>query len=118
MPRFLVIPRESGDTFADYSPEEMQQIVMRYWAWSSGLGEKGLLEAGDKLVDGKGRVLRGKGDEMSVTDGPFVEVKEVVGGLWIVVADDLDGAQALMHDCPHLEFGSLEIREIEFFEQG
>ena len=57
-------------------------------------------------------------DEMSVTDGPFVEVKEVVGGLWIVVADDLDGAQALMHDCPHLEFGSLEIREIEFFEQG
>ena len=116
MPRFIVIPREQSDTFASASPEEMQQIVQRYIAWGAGLTEAGTLLTGEKLVDGQGRVLRGQGDAMSATDGPFTEVKEVVGGFWIIQADDLDGAQTALSDCPHLEYGSLEIREIEEYD--
>ena len=111
MSRFLVVPREDPAVFADLSPEEMQTIIERYVAWSHELGDR--LLAGDKLADGEGRVLRGGGDGVSATDGPYTETKEVVGGFWIVEAADLDGAAELVAGSPHLEFGSLEIRRIE-----
>lgn len=113
MPRFLVLPREADDTFAHLSPAEMQEIIGRYIAWSARVGQSGRMEGGEKLEDGTGRVMRRGADAVSVTDGPFTEVKEVVGGFWIVTATDLDDAADLMREHPHLEFGSLEIRRIE-----
>jgi hypothetical protein len=50
---------------------------------------------------------------MSVTDGPFAEGKEIIGGFWLIDADDLDDAVRTVSECPHLENGSLEVREIE-----
>ena len=116
MPRFIVLPRESNDAFAGLSAEEMEEIIGRYLAWSARTAESGHLEGGEKLEDGTGRVVRASGDGIAVTDGPFAEVKEVVGGFWIVKADDWDAAQALMEGHPHLEFGSLEIRRIEEYD--
>jgi hypothetical protein len=110
MPRFLVLARDDPGAFAGYSPSEAQAIIQRYIAWSQDLAARGHLESSEKLRDGVGRVI---GAGASATDGPFVEVKEVVGGFWIVSAADLDEAQSLMSDSPHLDFGSLEIREIE-----
>jgi hypothetical protein len=46
-------------------------------------------------------------------DGPFSETKEVIGGYWILEADSYDEMQELVADCPHLEHGRLEIRQIE-----
>jgi hypothetical protein len=116
MPRFIVIPREESSTFADLSPDEMQAIVQEYHAWTTGLAAGGHLVTGEKLRDGAGRVLRGAGAAMSVTDGPFVETKEIVGGFWIVEAQDLDHAVQLLSGCPHLPYGSLEVREIEVMD--
>ncbi|GMV05674.1 MAG: dehydrogenase [Gemmatimonadota bacterium] len=114
MPRFIVIPRDNPADFADLSPDEMQGVIQRYHAWSMGLAEQGHLLMGEKLMDGQGKVLRGAGSAMSATDGPFVETKEVIGGFWLLQADDLDHATRLVSGCPHLESsGSLEIREIE-----
>lgn len=115
MARFLILPRENPDVFAGLSPGEMQAIIERYMAWSAGVGDH--LESGEKLLDGAGRVLRGQGDSLSVTDGPYAEAKEVVGGFWIVTADDLAEAESLLDGHPHLEFGSIEIREIEVWDQ-
>ncbi len=114
MARFVILPRETADTFANFSPAEMQALIERYIAWSSRLTEAGVIEYGHKLVDGAGRVVRG-GDRgsPSVTDGPFAEVAEVVGGLWVAQAEDYDALVAHVADCPHLEYGSLEIRELE-----
>lgn len=116
MPRFIVIPREDPADFAELSPQEIEEVVRRYHAWSLGLADRGLLVMGEKLRDGAGKVLRGSGPSMSVTDGPFVETKEIIGGFWIVEADDLDDAVQVVSGCPHLEAGSLEIREIEVFD--
>ena len=116
MPRFIVIPREDTGTFADISPEEMQAVVQRYHAWSMELAGAGRLLMGEKLKDGEGKVLRGPAGAMSVTDGPFVETKEIIGGFWIVEADDLEHAVEVVSGCPHLENGSLEIREIEVLD--
>ena len=48
-----------------------------------------------------------------VSDGPFVESREIVGGVYVLAARDYDEAVALLSDSPHLRFGSIEIREIE-----
>ena len=73
----------------------------------------GKLTAGKKLADGEGRVLRRSGGQLSISDGPYTESKEVVGGLFEIVADNYDQAVEIANQCPHLEFGIVEVREIE-----
>ena len=119
MPQFIVIPRDTPGQFSSLSPEEMQQLVQRYHAWGMELAERGRMTLGHKLRDGEGKVLRGAaGGGMSVTDGPFAEGKEVIGGFWIIDADNLDDAIETVSGCPHLENGSLEVREIEIVPDG
>ena len=48
-----------------------------------------------------------------VTDGPYAEAREVIGGLFILEAGNYDEAVTLCQDCPHLDFGTIEIREVE-----
>lgn len=114
MPRYLLLARDNTETFERYSPSEMQALVQRYVDWSRRLAEAGHLETSDKLQGDQARVLRGG----SVTDGPYAEAKEVVGGFWILNAADLDEAQEMAAGCPHLEFGSLELRAIEELDRG
>lgn len=110
MARFVIIARDNPETFSHYSPQEMQAILERYMAWGERLASRGHMELGEKLTDGVGRVL---GPGQSPTDGPYAEAKEIVGGFWIVSARDLEEAESLASDCPHLEFGTLEVRPVE-----
>jgi hypothetical protein len=117
MSQFMILLYDSADAaeqWAGMSAEELQRCIAQYVAWSEDLDAKGRLVATEKLRDGTGRVLRGRGGTPLVTDGPFTETKEIVGGYFIIDAADLDDAVALTQDCPHLEFGgTVEIREIE-----
>ena len=115
MPQFMVIPRDEPGMFDDYSPEDMQRMVERYHAWGQKLASEGRMVLGHKLRDDAGKVLRNGGDGPGVTDGPYAETKEIIGGFWIIQADDLEHAVDVLAACPHLEHdrGSLEIREIE-----
>lgn len=117
MKKFLVLPRESSGAFGDLSPEDMQRIVMRYYEWTQKLAEAGRLEMGEKLADGEGRVLRGPWPGTTVTDGPYSESKEVIGGLWLLNAEDYQECLTLVSDCPHLDYGSLEIRAIDDYRE-
>jgi hypothetical protein len=74
---------------------------------------QGKLLSGEKLRDGEGRLLKGQGKSTRVTDGPHIASKEVIGGFWILQADSYEDAVKLASDSPHLQFGSLELREIE-----
>ena len=52
-----------------------------------------------------------------VTDGPFIESKEMVGGFFIVKADSIDAAIEIAKDCPDLAIGgSVEVRDVVVFE--
>lgn len=117
MASFLVMLYDDQDAMAMWealTPEEIERIMGEYGEWHDRLSARGLLVAGDKLVDGTGRVLRGKGDALRIADGPFSEAKEVVGGYFVLEAADLDAAAELARDCPHLEYGGMiSIREID-----
>jgi hypothetical protein len=112
MASYMLLLHESGTLPPDISPEEIQQIIQRYVGWRQKVEQGGRKIEGHKLVDGQGRVLRGKGSP-AVTDGPYAEAREVIGGLFIVDARDYDEVVALCADHPHLDFGPIEIREIE-----
>ncbi len=60
-----------------------------------------------------GRVVRGANGKMTVTDGPFAESKEILGGFWIVEATSYEQIQRDLANHPHLAAGSLEVREID-----
>lgn len=91
----------------------MQAIVQRYVAWRARVQQNGRSVMGHKLQDGEGRVMQGTGSSMKVTDGPYAEAREVIGGLFVIEAANYDEVVELSKDCPHLEFGSIEIREVE-----
>lgn len=113
MPRFLLVARDDNGAFASLSPAEAQAVIQKYIAWSEGLAAAGHLRMGEKLRDGEGRVLARRGGRLQVTDGPFVETKEILGGFWIVEAPDYETVVRLAESSPHLAFGSIEVRAIE-----
>ncbi len=91
---------------------EQQQKTMEKWAaWFKELTANGhLKEPGHPLV-ATGKVVGGK--KKTVSDGPFVEAKDIIGGYVVVEARDLAHAAELAKGCPVLEIGgSVEIREI------
>ena len=95
------------------SPEEIQAITSRYKAWATKLHEAGRLAGSTKLEDRTGRVLRGQGGEMRITDGPFAETKDVVAGYFLIQAESYEDAVEWTKDSPHLDFGTIEVRKVQ-----
>ena len=95
---------------AQQSPEEMQAHMQKWGVWMGGLKEKGVLI--DGLPLGKdGKVVEKAGEV--ITNGPFAEGAEIVGGYLIVTADSLDDAVEISKGCPIFEHGgTTEVREI------
>jgi hypothetical protein len=113
MKKFVMILHDSGAFPPDISPEQIQAIIQRYVAWHQKIQQNGRVVVGHKLTEGQGRVMRGESGAARVTDGPYAEAREVIGGLFILDAKDYDEVVALSQDCPHLDFGSIEIREVD-----
>jgi hypothetical protein len=93
------------------TPEEREEMIGKYMAWVKSLEPGGHLLSGEKLRDKQGRVLRRK-EKLVVTDGPYTETKEIVGGFWLIKADSYDHAVEIADGLPFGK-GALEIREIE-----
>lgn len=117
MAQYVLMLREDPSVFESLSPEEMQKVIGRYMAWSDGMKEKGKLIGGQKLVDGEGRVIRATNGTITMIDGPFAETKELLGGYFILDVSGYDEVRELVADCPHLEFGSIEVRQIHVLDE-
>ncbi len=102
--------RSSDPSWLNASPQEMQQNMQKWGAWIQALSKTGNFKAGDPLENG-GKVVRGK--KKVVTDGPYAEAKDLVGGYLLVSAASLDEATELARDCPGFEYdGTVEVRPI------
>lgn len=107
MASFLYLFR-GGDELG--SPEARQQEMQKWVAWMADLGKNGHFKSGEPL-DSNGKVVRGKGK--TVTDGPYAEAKDRVGGYLIVEANDLNHATELSRGCPIFDNdGAVEVRAI------
>lgn len=110
MKQFMYLLR-GGDSMDNLSPEEMEAHMGEWKTWMGGLAEQGKL-AGGLPLSKEGKQVTGKGS--IVSDGPFAEGKEIVGGYIIVNAESMDEAIELSKACPIFEgeTGNVEVREM------
>jgi hypothetical protein len=93
------------------SPEQWQQVLQKWTAWFQSLAENGQLVDRGQPLDRSGKIVQGK--SKTVTDGPFAEAKDVVGGYTLIKANDVAHAAELAKGCPILERGGhVEVRPI------
>lgn len=114
MKDFMLVFRgsvQSEEAFANQSPEQMQAEMEKWNHWMGDLAQKGKLVGGQPLFP-EGKVLRGTAKK--ITDGPFIEGKDIVGGYLLIKANDINEAVELSKGCPSLnaDDGSVEVREI------
>ena len=108
MPQFMLLLRDDRELFGKLGPEEMQKTVEKYFAWRN----KPFVVGGAGLMEKTGRVMQKKNGSVSVTAGPYSESREVMGGYYAIEAASFDEAVKLAADNPHVDFGTIEIREI------
>lgn len=93
------------------SPDEAEKQMQRWIAWLTDLSARGHIKDQGQPLDAEGKVVRGK--DRLVTDGPYPESKDVVGGYTLVEAEDLSQAAELAGGCPIFEFdGLVEVRPV------
>lgn len=119
MPKYMLLLHDPVDGFSAMSPEVMQQVMQKYKRWGDTLRENGVLQGGQKLADEPGRVIRSRRGQVRVTDGPYCETKELLGGYYTVLAGNYDEAVKIAMSCPHLEYdGTIEVREVDPMANG
>jgi len=93
------------------TPERAQQSMQAWLAWMRELEAKGHLKDRGQPLEDAGKVVRGR--QKLVTDGPYVEVKDLVAGFIVIEARDLAQAAELAKGCPILQGdGSVEVRPV------
>lgn len=110
MKDFALLFRQANTHYGDESPKEMEERIRKWQDWLGGISAQGKLSMPGTRLAPEGKVLKPGG---VVTDGPFVEIREVLGGLIVIKAEDIDEATTLAHGCPVIERGgSVEIRPL------
>jgi hypothetical protein len=93
------------------SPDALQANNQKWYNWIGALNEKGTFVAGEPLLP-TGKQVNGK--SKTVTDGPYLESKEKVGGYLVIQANNIDEAVEISKDCPIFESGGkLEVRQVQ-----
>jgi hypothetical protein len=94
------------------SPEQMQKTTEKWLKWFGELREQGHVVSFGHPLEQTGMVV--KGTNKVVSDGPYAEAKDVIGGYSLIAADDLRHALELAKGCPILEVGgSVEVRPVQ-----
>ena len=108
MANFLFVYRGGDEHYAKMTPDEIQGMMKKWTDWiGEGFAKGWMVDAGDALTP-EGKVVHAN---KVVTDGPFVESKEIVGGFSIVSADSISAAAELAKGCPGLlTGGKVEVR--------
>jgi hypothetical protein len=99
-----------GGDVSNLSPQQQEAQMGKWMAWVDKLSKEGKYLAGEPLLPG-GRTI--SGSKKTVTDGPFTEAKEVIGGFFMVQAKNLDEATEMAKDSPDYDLGgTVEVREV------
>ena len=108
---YLLLFRNTQWYDAEYSREDLQQIMDSVTTWFARLENEGKFVTGQPLNE-RAAIISGENGR-SVTDGPFAEAKEAIGGYVKLFARDLEEATAIVQQHPGLQYGLvIEIREL------
>ena len=109
MAQFMLLLYDDPSNWQKISPEEMQKALEKYMAWT----KKPFMVDSKRLGPDPGRVIRSEAGKPRAKAGPYSETKEVLGGFYLIEADNYEPAVQRIMDHPHLEYGgTVEVREL------
>jgi hypothetical protein len=101
-----------------FSPAEREAVYARYRAFADEARDAGVMLGGDELASTRdATTVRVRGDETLVTDGPYAEVKEALGGFFVFECESMDEAIDYAARIPGAEHGAVEIRPL-YVDEG
>jgi hypothetical protein len=122
MPRYAALIYSPAETEGQGTPEDWARIMDEYNAFGAEAGAAGVILGGEALQDTDTattiHVEGGKGGDLVTMDGPFAETKEVLGGFYVLQADDLDEAIKWAAKIPGAWHGKIEVRPLVEFDEG
>lgn len=111
--RYLLLSHIDPTIVGSLPAESQQATMQRFVTFTQALAESGVLRGAEQLHPADtATTVRVRGDQLLLTDGPFADVAEFLGGYWIVEADSLDDALRHAQQCPASELGSVEVRAL------
>jgi hypothetical protein len=106
----LVFRRSEVSGEPQQSPEQLQAVMKPWQDWIGNIAAQNKLVNSGNRLSSEGRVVK---SDTVITNGPYVEIKEAIGGYIIVRADSIDEAAEFARDCPILKMnGNVEVRTI------
>ena len=111
--QYMLLIYDNEAELAAMPPEEKQRFYGGYNEFTKGIVASGHFKAGDALQSvSTATTVRVRNGKQLVTDGPFAETREQLGGYYLIEAKDLDEARAIAARIPSASKGSVEVRPI------
>jgi hypothetical protein len=114
MSQYLILIYEDEAAYENASPEVFAEISQAHTDFMALVDRNGAKLVGGEALQPTGTATSVRGGS-EVTDGPFVETKEALGGYYLIDAPDLDTALAVARQCP-ARFGGVEVRPVMTFD--
>lgn len=113
MPKFMMILHHTPDAYQKLPPDELGQMFAANQVWKDNIISSGRFVSSEKLQEEGGKSVSLQKGRVSVTDGPYAEVKEVVGGYMVFRATDYAEALEVAQGCPLLKLGWIGLRQTD-----
>jgi hypothetical protein len=115
MTQYLILIYEDEAQYATATPEVLGEVMQAHNDFAAKVEQRGAKILGGAALQPTSTATSVRGAGSEVTDGPFVETKEALGGYYLVDAPDLDAALAIGKMCP-ARFGGVEVRPVMTFD--
>src|SRR5262249_25816289 len=109
----MLLLNHTPETYATMSQDEALTTFGKYQAWMEQIKASGRYVGSEKLQEEGGKFVTRSQGRVSVTDGPYTESKEIVGGYFTLRADSYEEAVAIALECPFLDQGTIWIRKTD-----
>jgi hypothetical protein len=111
--QYLLMIHSAEDAMAKMSKSENEKVLAAYGAYTQALQQAGVMRGAERLQPtSTATVVKTVKGKTSVLNGPFAEVKEQLGGYYMIDVADLDAAIGWAARCPGAEHGTMEVRPI------
>lgn len=115
--QYMCLIYDDEQVFHGMGDEERNQVYAEYGTFTESIRESGAYVAGDALQPtSTATTVRIRDGKTLVTDGPFAETKEQLGGYYLVDAKDMDEALKIAERIPSARYGSIEVRPVVVWE--
>lgn len=112
--KYLCIAFQDPEKLDAYSDDEFAQIMERVKFYLEDLQEHGnFIDASRLQPASSGAVIKVRGGQMTITDGPFIETREQIAGYYLIEANDLNDAIRIAAKSPSAQLGTVEVRPLK-----